>query len=120
MDHEIFYMIIKNKIAEDARREDEVSEAAYPLFRRVLTERGFKVGVEIGVAFGGHSEAMLRQTQIEKLYGVDPYRHFDDYDDEFGADVWVRINNILASRPNPPPQPHHYKPTPLHPNPTYP
>lgn len=30
---------------------------------------------------------------------------FDDYDDEFGADVWVRINNILASRPNPPPQP---------------
>lgn len=74
-------MNLKDKIAAEAKRADEGRGRAYPLFSRALNNYGLKVGIEIGVAFGGHAEAMLRQTQIDKLYGVDPYRHFDGYDD---------------------------------------
>lgn len=74
-------MNLRQKIEAEASKADEGWGAAYPLFSRVINEYGLKVGVEIGVAFGGHSDAILRQTRIEKLYGVDPYKHFDDYDD---------------------------------------
>lgn len=74
-------MGLKNVIVENSKRAEEGWGRAYPLFSRVLNNFGLKTGVEIGVAFGGHSEAMLRQTRIEKLYGVDPYRHFNNYDD---------------------------------------
>ena len=56
-------------------------EPAYQFFSRVIAERGLQRGAEIGVAFGGHSEAMLSQTRIEKLYGVDSYRHRAGYED---------------------------------------
>lgn len=72
---------LKDKIIVEAKRADEGWGRAYPLFCRVLNEYGLKTGVEVGVAFGGHAEAMLQQTLIQKLYGVDPYRHFRDYDD---------------------------------------
>lgn len=72
---------LNGKIASEAKRAEEVWGRAYPLFSRVLNDYGLTTGVEIGVAFGGHSEAILLQTQIEKLYGVDPYRHFNSYDD---------------------------------------
>lgn len=72
---------LQNKIATEAKRADEGWGAAYPLFSRILNHYEVRIGVEIGVAFGGHSEAMLRQSQIKKLYGVDPYRHFKDYND---------------------------------------
>jgi len=40
-----------------------------------------KSGVEVGVAFGGHSEAILKQTQVQRLVGVDSYSHREGYDD---------------------------------------
>lgn len=54
----------------------------YPFFSAVIEQRGFKVGTEVGVAFGGHSEAILRNTTVARLYGVDPYLHSTgDYSD---------------------------------------
>lgn len=72
---------LSDQIILKARHADEGWSGAYPLFSRVVNTYSLKTGVEIGVAFGGHSEAILLQTQIEKLYGVDPYRHFNNYDD---------------------------------------
>jgi glycosyltransferase involved in cell wall biosynthesis len=43
--------------------------------------RGLRRGAEVGVAFGGHSENILQNTEVERLYGVDSYRHRPDYDD---------------------------------------
>jgi glycosyltransferase involved in cell wall biosynthesis len=56
-------------------------EPAYKCFSRVINELGLKVGAEIGVAFGGHSEAILQQTDVRRLIGVDEYRHRKGYDD---------------------------------------
>lgn len=74
-------MDVREKIETEARKADQRWGGAYPLFSRIINDYGLKVGVEIGVAFGGHSDAMLRQTKLDKLYGVDPYKHFEGYDD---------------------------------------
>jgi len=74
-------MNVLDKIVVEAKRADEGWGRAYPLFSRILNKYGFKTGVEIGVAFGGHAEAILKLTQVDKLYGVDPYRHYDNYKD---------------------------------------
>lgn len=56
-------------------------KSAYKILPRLIRSHGFKIGVELGVAFGGHSEAILKNTDVKKLYGVDPYRNLTDYQD---------------------------------------
>jgi hypothetical protein len=45
----------------------------YHVLPKLINALELKKGVEIGVAFGGHSEAILKNTNIEKLYSIDPY-----------------------------------------------
>lgn len=45
----------------------------YHVLPRLINEHNLKIGVEVGVCLGGHSEAMLLYTQMERLYSVDPY-----------------------------------------------
>jgi hypothetical protein len=54
---------------------------SYPYFSQIINLFQLKVGAEIGVAFGGHSEAILKQTEVIKLYGIDSYTHRDNYHD---------------------------------------
>jgi len=51
-------------------------EAEYPIVASIITQFNLKIGVEIGVAFGGQSEYLLANTPIERLFSIDPYRHF--------------------------------------------
>ncbi len=54
----------------------------YHLLPAVINRMGLRVGVEVGVALGGHADAILTQCpSVTKLYGVDPYRHREGYDD---------------------------------------
>lgn len=53
----------------------------YDVLPAVLNKLGLKRGAEIGVAFGGHSEAILQNTGVEKLYAIDSYQHRPEYDD---------------------------------------
>lgn len=50
--------------------------AEYPIVASLIMQFNLKVGVEIGVAFGGQSEYLLANTSIEKLFSIDPYQHF--------------------------------------------
>ena len=65
----------QRSIHESAWRE------SYPHFVRVIKEQGLDAGVEIGVSFGGHAEAILDGTDVSELVGVDPYEHRAGYDD---------------------------------------
>lgn len=53
----------------------------YDAFPNVLNKLGLTRGAEIGVAFGGHSEAILNNTSVTKLYAIDSYKHRPEYDD---------------------------------------
>jgi hypothetical protein len=56
-------------------------QPSYVHIPALVNRLGLKRGAEVGVAFGGHSEAILANTEVELLYGVDPYRHQAGYDD---------------------------------------
>lgn len=45
----------------------------YHVIPSLINKFGYKVGAEIGVAYGGHSEAILRNTGVQTLYSIDPY-----------------------------------------------
>jgi glycosyltransferase involved in cell wall biosynthesis len=55
--------------------------SSYGIFSRVIEEKQLKIGAEIGVASGGHSESILKTTSVQLLYGIDSYQHRDDYVD---------------------------------------
>lgn len=40
----------------------------------LINTHNLKVGAEIGVAYGGHSETILKNTQVDTLYSIDPYK----------------------------------------------
>ena len=48
----------------------------YPIITDLIREMGLAVGCELGVAYGGQSKYFLENTQVNKLYSVDPYQHF--------------------------------------------
>ncbi|WP_228042674.1 MULTISPECIES: FkbM family methyltransferase [unclassified Tychonema] len=60
---------------------EESWKPAYKFIPELIQKFNLKVGAEIGVAFGGHSEAILSNTNLELLYGIDSYQHCDSYDD---------------------------------------
>lgn len=67
-------MAIYDDLLEMSRgAEDGWGKAYYHVLPKVINEKGYKVGAEIGVAYGGHSDAILSNTGIDLLYSVDPY-----------------------------------------------
>lgn len=72
---------IAEKTMNHALEAESVWGKAYGLIGRVIQERKLRVGAEIGVAFGGHSESILKVPTVVRLYGVDPYQHNPDYID---------------------------------------
>ncbi len=42
-------------------------------FCNIINEKKYKVGVEIGLGFGSHSEFLLKNSNLTKLYSIDPF-----------------------------------------------
>jgi len=55
----------------------------YHVISGIINEREYKRGAELGVAFGGHAEHILKNTRLEKLYGVDLYKDYGGTTDAF-------------------------------------
>jgi hypothetical protein len=65
------HKIIKS-MALDA--DENWGKLYYHVMPRIINERGFTTGAEIGVAYGGHADAMLSNcVGLKKLYCIDPY-----------------------------------------------
>jgi len=67
-------------IKSHAMEAEKVWGEAYDILWPLIKKKNLRVGAEIGVAFGGHSERILSKTRAT-LYCIDPYKHFDGYDD---------------------------------------
>lgn len=77
-------------------KEDKNWTEAYPVLSKVINEHKLQTGIEIGVAYGGHAEYILKNTQLKKLYGVDPYKHIWGYRDPMNFYFW-KFNRIYES-----------------------
>jgi len=48
----------------------------YDMLPKLIRDRGYKRGIEVGVFAGGHAKAMLDNTDLELLVGIDPYKTY--------------------------------------------
>ena len=75
----------------------------YPIITDLIYSMNLRVGCEIGVAYGFQSIFFLENSNIEKLYSIDPYQYFSDYDDPMNFsqpyfDVLYHRVNMRLSR----------------------
>lgn len=93
-------MNLKTKIRNRAMEAEETWKSSYGLFSKVISDKKLKIGVEIGVAFGGHAQCILNVPSVEKLYGVDPYIHQLKYDDPMNLpqDEFNELYHFLTER----------------------
>ncbi len=94
------------KMSEGA--EDGWGKSYYHVIPNLVNKFGYKVGAEIGVAYGGHSESILKNSNIELLYSVDPYSLEHDNTDgytlpngiNFTQKEYEELNGFAQSRLN--------------------
>ena len=74
---------------------------SYTFLPQLIRQRGFRSGVEVGVAFGGHAEAILEHSPLQILVGVDSYQHRPGYADmmnlqqeDFENVFWYAIGRL--------------------------
>lgn len=46
----------------------------YGVLPKLIRDRGYKRGIEVGVFAGGHAKVMLDNADLELLVGIDPYK----------------------------------------------
>lgn len=63
----------------------------HSILPRMINQYKLKVGCEIGVSFGSHCKRILQTTQLEKLYGIDPYMNYGDPTNTTMPDVYFDI-----------------------------
>ena len=56
----------------------------YGVFSTVINENNFKKCAEVGIGYGFHARQILDNTNVEKLYLIDPMKY---YEDAFTSDV---------------------------------
>jgi len=60
----------------------------YGVFSKVINDNNFKRCAEVGIGYGFHAKQILDNTNVDKLYLIDPMRYYPN--DAFATDV---INN---------------------------
>jgi hypothetical protein len=73
-------------------------DGRYDILPKIINKFGLTTGVEVGVARAGHSDAILRNTQVRRLFGVDPYQHRADYADPMNLpqDEFDALHNFVV------------------------
>ena len=61
------------------------SKFYYGVFNDVIKQNNFKNVAEVGIGYGMHAKCILDETNVDKLYLVDPMRWYPD--DGFAIDV---------------------------------
>ena len=59
-----------------AQADKSWGDLYYHVISGIINEKNYRRGAELGVAFGGHAEHILKNTGIEKLYGVYDIRKY--------------------------------------------
>lgn len=65
--------IRKEKILKIIVETDLSFAPYYGTLPKLINERGYKKGIEIGVFAGGHAASILNNSELKQLIGIDPY-----------------------------------------------
>jgi hypothetical protein len=69
---------IFNELDALKNRHEGAWSSYYFILPKIINTQRLLIGCEVGVSFGGHSEAILKNTRVTKLYSVDPYLEYGD------------------------------------------
>jgi hypothetical protein len=96
----------KKKLEKKFEMDNKISLSDWSdshLIYKIINENEYKLGVEIGVAYGSHSDNILDMTSIDKLYGIDPYLEYGDYEKDPMCmsqktmdDMYIFVNDRLT------------------------
>ena len=88
------------KLISQRDRHEAAWSIGYGAVPKLIQQHGLTRGVEVGVAFGGHSQAMLKACDRLQLTGVDPYRHDPGYDDPMNLPqpMFDRLHQMTLER----------------------
>lgn len=91
------------KLNELTQKYEGAWQPGYAAFPALVHKLGLRRGVEVGVAFGGHAGAILERGGVDKLFGVDRYRHRGDYDDpmNLAQPLFDRLSKRVVERMSP-------------------
>ncbi|MEM9346355.1 MAG: glycosyltransferase [Planctomycetota bacterium] len=85
------------------RRYEGAWRSGYEAFPALVYKMGLQRGAEVGVAFGGHAGAILERGGVTQLFGVDSYRHRENYEDPMNLPqpVFDRLAQRVVKRLSP-------------------
>ena len=84
-------MIYDDLLLMSSQAEAGWGNAYYHVIPNLINECNYKTVAEIGVAYGGHSEAILKNTNVSRLYSIDPYSLEHDNTDGY---TWPNGDNF--------------------------
>jgi hypothetical protein len=65
-----------DKVKEVIRSTDENYSPYYDVLPRLINERGYMLGLELGVFCSGHCVSILSKTNVAGIVGIDPYKEY--------------------------------------------
>ena len=69
----------------------------YGIFSNIINENNYKIVAEVGIGYGTHSKQILKNTNIDMLYIIDPMQFY--LNDGFATDI-LKCNSITGNHFN--------------------
>lgn len=70
----------------------------YGIFSYVINENHYKNVAEVGIGYGTHAKYILRTTQIDRLYLIDPTQYYPN--DSFADDIMSTVPDVTGNHFN--------------------
>lgn len=81
MDISTFY---KNTVLENENNRAWAGDY-YGIFSKIINENNYKIVAEVGIGYGTHAKQILANTEVSKLYLIDPMKFYPN--DGFAQDI---------------------------------
>jgi len=66
----------------------------YGVFTKIINENNYKKVAEVGVGYGTHAKYVLKTTNVDKLYLIDPMQYYPN--DQFTDDI-IRCQSVIPN-----------------------
>lgn len=81
----VFY---KNTVHLNDTRTGGWAPFYYGIFAKIIKDNNYKIVAEVGIGYGTHAKSLLRETDVEQLYLVDPMVYYPN--DGFSNDIQTK------------------------------
>jgi hypothetical protein len=92
------YDYYQNTVEENESMTGGWAPNYYGIFSYVINENHYKNVAEVGIGYGTHAKYILRTTQIDRLYLIDPTQYYPN--DSFADDIMSTVPDVPGNHFN--------------------